>query len=82
MMYVSHPCADMVRVSITILWDTLKLINTARMRLNTNTNHCTSGRFNIRDDSIDGWHEDRYESEVVERNILNKVKIQRIDEAV
>ena len=82
MLYVSHPCADMIRDSITLLWETDNFIQTTRMRMNNNTNHCTSGYFNVSDDSTNKLTEDGYESEVVERNMFNKFQIQRIDEDI
>ena len=82
MLYVSHPCADMISGFMTILWETDNIIRTPRMRFNNNTNICTHVYFNLRDDSTDGWNEDTYESEVVERNVLSKFKIERIDEHI
>ena len=81
MLYVSHPCADMLRnCSCERFEEDVIMLKTQRTRTPNSKFH-TMGFFVSRDDGTKE-HERIYESEVVERNIINNFKLQRIDEDI
>ena len=78
MLYVSHPCADMLHNCKCERFEEGIMLNTQRKRI-PNTKYHTMGFFSIRDDATEE-DERRYESEVVERNIYNRFQLTCITE--
>jgi hypothetical protein len=72
MLYVSHPCADMVRNCKIIKFGGIKIMETNNTRYNKNI-FCIN-------DNTDKKIEMLYEAKVVERNIYNKFQIKFITE--
>ena len=67
MLYVSHPCADMLRNCKRSIFDNLIILRTRSKRL-PNTKERTASWFAIRDNTTEEA-ERSYESEVVEKYI-------------
>jgi hypothetical protein len=78
MLYVSHPCADMINTCKVTRFDNVKLMKTSN-NIIPNTKFQTSSIFCIRDDTTNE-DEQLYEADVVERNIYNKFQIRCITE--
>jgi hypothetical protein len=76
MLFVSHTCADIIRNCKVTRFDNVEMMNTSN-KIIPNTKFQTSSIFCIRDDTTNK-DEQRYESDVVERNIYNKCQIRCI----
>jgi hypothetical protein len=79
MLYVSHPCADMINNLKITRFDNVKIIRTTNKQL-PNTKFRASGIFCIMDDTSVKF-EQQCESNVVEINIYNKFQIRRITDS-
>jgi hypothetical protein len=78
MLYVSHPCADMINNCKVTRFDNVKRMQTSTKQI-PNTKCHTPSIFELRDDTtnkVEQW----YEADVVERTIYNKFQIRCITE--
>ena len=80
MLYVSHPCADIIRSCEREDFYGLILILKTKTKYIHKFNHFTESCFKIKNDTSKDL-EDSYEYDVISRHIYNKLKVCMISEA-